>query len=181
MKWTVLLTALLTVLGALPAFAQAGFYLPTSSPSYGQDEFRAADGTTCRSTMDGTKRVELGTFATGGNGTSGYGYGLPGYGSQPTQGNAGVYGRFSMSLDASPSRMDCNLLYKLEIERRTLELELMKRSLSSADQRLDEQMGADASHAEPSAGPLRKTAAGPKTPPKPVSKVVAAKRGTPPP
>lgn len=132
---TLLLALPLCLLGG-PAFAQAGFYLPTAPTSYGQDEFRAADGTSCRSSMDGTKRVEVGAFGSGGRSDNTY-YSLPGY-SYPAQGNAGVYGRFSMSLDASPERMNCNALYRLELERRTLELELMKRSLVEADRRLDD-------------------------------------------
>lgn len=182
MKSTVLPVAFALGLLATPAFAQAGFYLPSGVASYGQDEFRAADGTTCRSTMDGTKRIELGAFGSG-NKVDSNPYALPGYsyGNQGNGGNAGVYGRFSMSLDASPERMNCNALYKLEIERRTLELELMKRSLVSADRRLDEirQSEADGG-AEPSATAAVPDKPGQKTAAKP-SKVAAAKRRFPPP
>lgn len=134
----------LIVAGCTFAQAQAGFYLPSSPTSAGQDEFHAADGTSCRTTMDGMKRVEVGSYGTGGDNPYGttYGYAYP-YGSitggkLPTQKNGGVYARFSMSLDASPSRMDCNKLYELELERRRLEIEMMKRSLASTDQKLDE-------------------------------------------
>lgn len=141
--WRAALVAAALTLGAAPAMAQSGFYLPSVSTSSGQDEFRAADGTTCRSTMDGTKRVEVGTYANGGRGDPYGNYGLSGYNTS-TQSNssAGVYGRLTVSLDASPSRIDCNRLYKLEIERRELELEIMKRSMTSADRRLDDQMSA---------------------------------------
>jgi hypothetical protein len=127
------------------ALAQStGFYLPNASPSYGQDEFRASDGTSCRTTMDGTKRMEVGTFATGGNQTAnGTNYGLPGYLTPPTQGNLGVYGRFSWSLDAMPQRMDCTKLYELEIEKKKIELELLKQQVRVAKQGLkqaDEQL-----------------------------------------
>ena len=130
--------ALLIGLAATPAAAHC-FYLPAAAPSAGQDEFRASDGTTCRSTMDGTKRVEVGTFATGGRVESGSHIGLPGYvQTTPAQGNAGVYGRFSWSLDAKPNRMDCSKLYELELEKKRLEVELLKRSLVSADHKLDD-------------------------------------------
>ncbi|MDB5593865.1 MAG: hypothetical protein JWM36_826 [Hyphomicrobiales bacterium] len=129
-------------------FAQAtGFYLPSSSPSYGQDEFRSSDGTSCRTTMDGTKRMEVGTFASGGSQTanSGTNYGLPGYVANPAQGNMGVYGKFSWSLDARPTRMDCNKLYELELEKKQIELELLKQqmrvakqSMQQADDQLDD-------------------------------------------
>lgn len=126
------------ILGASGAAAQTGFYLPAAAPSSGQDEFRAADGTTCRSSMDGTKRVEVGTFGSGGRADSNQLYGMPAYYSSAPPTNAGVYGRFTMSLDAQPSRMDCNKLFELELERRRLEVELMKRSLVAADRKLDE-------------------------------------------
>lgn len=183
MKTSVPFAAILLCFAASPAFAQAGFYLPTSVASYGQDEFRAADGTTCRSTMDGTKRIEIGAFGSG-NRVDNNPYALPGYsyGNQGNGGNAGVYGRFSMSLDAAPDRMNCNTLYKLELERRTLELELMKRSLVSADRRLDELKSSEGEPSEPSStassaaapAPSKKSAAKP-------SKVAAAKRRFPPP
>ena len=122
-----------------PAAVAQGFYLPTATPSAGQDEFRASDGTSCRSTMDGTKRAEVGTFATGGRAETGSAYGPPGYVSAaPAQGNMGVYGRFTWSLDAASSRMDCSKLYELELERRRLEVEMLRRSLASADRKLDD-------------------------------------------
>ncbi|MCJ2009370.1 hypothetical protein [Methylobacterium sp. J-092] len=140
----VLASLALIVAGCTVAQAQAGFYLPSSPTSAGQDEFHAADGTSCRTTMDGMKRMEVGSYGAGGDNLYGsaYSYSYP-YGSttatkQPTQKNGGVYARFSMSLDASPSRMDCNKLYELELERRRLEIEVMKRSLASTDQKLDD-------------------------------------------
>lgn len=178
-----LLLALAVLPFASPAFGQTGFYLPSGVASYGQDEFRAADGTTCRSTMDGTKRIELGAFGSG-NRVDSNPYALPGYsyGNQGNGGNAGVYGRFSMSLDASPERMNCNALYKLEIERRTLELEMMKRSLVAADRKLDELRSSEAETGEPVATASSDAAPrpSPKSASKP-SKVATAKRRFPPP
>jgi hypothetical protein len=144
---------------ALPVVAHAqstGFYLPNATPSYGQDEFRASDGTSCRSTM------EAGTFATGGNQSGGgSNYGLPGYVSNPTQGNIGVYGRFTWSLDAKPNRMDCTKLYELEIEKKQLELELLRQQVQVARQGMrdaDQQL----SEAKKKPTPQRRTAlAGP--------------------
>lgn len=147
-----LLIAFFFCLSAGSAFAQSGsgFYLPVAPTSYGQDEFRAADGTTCRSSMDGTKRVEVGAFGSGGKADDSA-YSLPGYAYGNQGRNAGVYGRFSMSLDASPDRMNCNTLYRLELERRQLELELMKRSIVDADRRLDDLKQSRAE--EPAAAP----------------------------
>jgi hypothetical protein len=121
-----------------PTFAQSGFYLPTSTPPAGQDEFRASDGTSCKTTMDGTRRVELGAFGSGGRDDQRSAlYGVPSYASTPTSSNLGVYGRYVMSLDAPSQRMDCSKLYELELERRRLEVEMMRRNLTGADERLD--------------------------------------------
>ena len=173
--------ALLAAVLSTPALGQSGFYLPTGVNSYGQDEFRAADGTTCRSTMDGTKRIELGAYGSG-NRIDSNPYALPGYsyGNQGNGGNAGVYGRFSMSLDATPERMNCNALYKLELERRALELELMKRSLVAADRRLDE---LKQSRAEEPAEDAPRPAAAPARRDRPakVARAAADRRGSPPP
>lgn len=173
MKASVLPAALVLGLFATPAFAQsAGFYLPTGVTSYGQDEFRAADGTTCRSTMDGTKRIEVGAYGSG-NRSNDNSYSLPGYYGQGNGNNAGVYGRFTMSLDAAPDRMNCNILYKLELERRSLELEMMKRSLTSADRALDD-------HLKQSANAPSDDAPAPKTAGKSgmkATKVAASKKG----
>ena len=127
--------ALVLALASGPAEAQSGFYLPAPAPSPGQDEFRASDGTTCRTTMDGTKRMEVGTFATAQRADNRYS--LPSYLPETGQGNVGAYGRFTWSLDASPSRMDCHELYQLEIEKKKLELEMLKQSIRSAEQKLE--------------------------------------------
>ncbi len=118
------------------AMAQTGLYLPAAVPSPGQDEFRASDGTSCRTTMDGSKRVEVGTFATGGQ-QAGNNYSLPGYASNPAQSNVGVYGRYTWTLDAKTDRMDCNKLFQLEIEKKQIEIEMMKQSLKAAETQLD--------------------------------------------
>ena len=179
MRSSVLPVAFVFGLFAAPAVAQTGFYLPTGVNSYGQDEFRAADGTTCRSTMDGAKRIELGAFGSG-NRADNNPYALPGYSyGTGNGGNAGVYGRFTMSLDAAPDRMNCNLLYKLEMERRALELEMMKRSLTSADRQLDAHLK-QASNDEPTEPEAPASRSGKKSATKP-SKVAANRRGSFPP
>lgn len=144
MKLRIITFTLVLVCVSTVAQAQSGFSMPTGSASVGQDEFHAADGTSCRTTMDGMKRLEVGSYGSGGDNlsSSAYLYGYP-YGSSlgsrlPSQKSGGVYARFSMSLDASHNRMDCNKLYELELERRRLEIEIMKRSLVGPDQRLNE-------------------------------------------
>ncbi|TXN62783.1 hypothetical protein [Methylobacterium sp. WL6] len=144
MKAAIAASVFLMLIWSTSTQAQTGFSLPSASASAGQDEFHAADGTSCRTTMDGMKRVEVGSYGAAGNNplTSSYLYNYPYsnnvYGQPSAQKNAGVYARFSMSLDASNNRMDCTKLYELELERRRIEIEIMKRSLVVSDQKLDE-------------------------------------------
>lgn len=134
MRWFCVWSTLLMLVLATPSTAQTGFYLPAPVTSPGQDEFRASDGTSCRSTMDGAKRVEVGTFATGAQQHSSYD--LPGYVAPPRNANIGVYGRFTWSLDSNPERIDCSKLFQLELEKKQLEVEMLKQSLRAAEQQL---------------------------------------------
>ncbi len=90
-----------------------GLYLPQVPQPNGQDEIRAADGTTCRSSM-ASNNAYLDVGAIGGQGTDG-------------QFNSGtVYGRVIVPLGFIPKRLDCSSLYGLEIERLRHELELVR-------------------------------------------------------
>jgi hypothetical protein len=113
-----------------------GVILPPSTPSFGQDEFHASDGTSCRSSMDGAKRIEAAAYGTGSRYNDHRREGLfNGFSQDPTQ-NVGAYVRFSISLDARKKRMDCNRLYELELHKRELELNMMKQSLQAAEEKL---------------------------------------------
>lgn len=149
-KSAVWIPSLVLGLASAPAMAQQGFYLPAPVTSPGQDEFRSSDGTSCRTTMDGTKRIEVGTFASGNQAAGPSGSFVPGYASSnPSQANVGVYGRFTMSLDASRERIDCNQLFRLELEKKQIELDMMKQSLRAANQQLDD-LKRSAQQGEPS-------------------------------
>jgi hypothetical protein len=94
---------------------QNGFSLPGVSLPQGQDEVRAADGTTCRSAVSGNGAyVDVGVI--GGTGTS--------------TGEMATYGRVVIPLGRTPPRLDCAKLYALEIERLQMELRLLKMGLA---------------------------------------------------
>jgi protein subunit release factor B len=54
--------------------------------------------------------------------------------------------------------MDCSQLFKLELEKKQLELDLMKQSLRAANQQLDElkRSGREAEDSNPPANPVKK-------------------------
>lgn len=96
-----------------------GLYLPQVPQPNGQDEIRAADGTTCRSSM-ASNNAYLDVGAIGGQGTDG-------------QFDSGtVYGRVIVPLGFIPKRLDCSSLYGLEIERLRHELELLRSGISGS-------------------------------------------------
>ncbi len=94
---------------------QNGFSLPGVTLPQGQDEVRAADGTTCRSAVSGNGAyLDIGVI--GGTGTA--------------TGEMATYGRVVIPLSRSPRRLDCARLYALEIERLRMELRLLKMGLA---------------------------------------------------
>lgn len=90
-----------------------GLSLPSVSLPNGSDEVRAADGTTCRTSMSGNGAyMDVGAISNGG--ADGY------------QASASVYGRMIFPLGPQPSRIDCAALYRLEIDRLRTELEFAR-------------------------------------------------------
>lgn len=92
---------------------QHGLALPHVPLPSGSDEFRAADGTACRSnTASNDAYLDVGAI-----------------GSQDVEGSSiggTFYGRIIMPLGPKPKRLDCTQLYTLEIERLRHELQLVR-------------------------------------------------------
>lgn len=92
---------------------QTGFSLPGVSLPHGQDEIRAADGTTCRSAVSGSGAYVDAGVIQGNSGTNEF----------------ATYGRVVVPIGRKPQRVDCTRLYELEIERLRMELDLLKMGL----------------------------------------------------
>jgi hypothetical protein len=92
-----------------------GFSLPGVSLPQGQDEVRAADGTTCRSAVSGSGAY-LDVGVVGGNSAN--------------PGGLATYGRVVVPLGRKPQRLDCSKLYALEVERLQMEIRLLKMGLA---------------------------------------------------
>lgn len=96
-----------------------GLNLPQVPQPSSSDEVRAADGTTCKSSI-----ASNGAYLDVG-----------GIGSQSEEGlfNQGsVYGRVIIPLGEQPKRVDCTGLYQLEIQRLQGELQLVRMGLNGA-------------------------------------------------
>lgn len=91
----------------------SGLYLPQVPQPNGQDEIRAADGTTCRSSMASNNAyLDMG--------------GIGGQDQDGSFASGTVYGRIIVPLGGVPERLDCSSLYNLEIERLRHELALVR-------------------------------------------------------
>lgn len=95
---------------------QSGFNLPGVSLPQGQDEVRAADGTTCRSAVGGSGAyLDMGAIN----------------GSSSRSGEIATYGRVVIPLGQGGKRLNCAALYDLEIARLRAELKLLQMGLSA--------------------------------------------------
>ena len=96
--------------------SQSGFNLPGVSLPQGQDEARAADGTTCRSAVGGSGAyLDVGAIN----------------GSNNRNGDIATYGRVVIPLGQGGKRMNCSELYDLEIARLRAELKLLQMGVVS--------------------------------------------------
>jgi hypothetical protein len=112
---------------AAPAFAgevynlsqnQTGFTLPGVTLPQGQDEVRAADGTTCRSAVSGSGAyVDVGV--------------IRGNSSSFDASDFATYGRVVIPIGRQRSRINCTRLYELEVERLQMELKLLKMGIGA--------------------------------------------------
>ena len=95
---------------------QTGFNLPGVNSPSGNDEVRAADGTSCRSALGHNGAyVDVGGLASEDGGRLGA---------------ATVYGRVVIPLGPRPRRVDCRQLYDLEMERLRLEVTALRRNVA---------------------------------------------------
>lgn len=100
---------------------QTGLNLPGVTLPQGHDEVRAADGTTCRSSVSGNGAfIDVGMI--GNQGTS------------SVEESASVYGRIVIPLGAPKGRVDCRELYNLEVERLKMEIKLLKMGINGGSQ-----------------------------------------------
>lgn len=96
-------------------YNQNSMYLPTPPSVNGQDMVRGAGGVTCQSAVaSGGPYVDIG---------------LIGAQDVYNRDTAAVYGRVVLPLGKRPDRPDCTKLYKMELARMQMELDLMRMGL----------------------------------------------------
>jgi len=105
--------------------------MPSSTTtSFGGDEIRSRDGTTCRQGTHATPVFDSGISSQQPQQFANY-LGSGFIQTQPSQ-SMGVYARIVIPFGKDTERVDCTKLYALEIERLQLEVERMKASGSAS-------------------------------------------------
>ena len=104
--------------------------LPNSPGSYAQDRIRAGQ-LECANAIGGATTVEFGVVGIlNQNGPYSSIYGVTGgpadYDQDGLVKDVGVYAKLTIPLDKPKERINCNTLYKLELERRRLEIQRLK-------------------------------------------------------
>jgi hypothetical protein len=107
--------------------------VPTSPQSFQTDRFRAGD-MDCSAAIGSATNVEFGVVGIVNEGNQFANTLLAStpadlYNNQVK--DIGVYGKITIPIGAPKERLNCNILYKLELERRRLEIEKLRAEIAS--------------------------------------------------
>ena len=101
--------------------------LPNAGNSYGTDKIRAGDFE-CSAAIGGATNFEIGATGIINNAVSPFGSEDA---NNPQTKDIGLYARIVIPLDAPRSRLNCNDLYRLELQRRQLEVMKLQQELEN--------------------------------------------------
>lgn len=101
--------------------------LPSGPTSYQSDKFRAGD-LDCSNAIGGATNFEIGVTGIINNAVSPFSSGDP---NNPQTKDVGLYARITMPLDAPKERINCNTLYKLELQKKRLEVLRLEQELEN--------------------------------------------------
>jgi len=111
----------------LGASSGINLQLPSSPSSYGQDSFRAGD-LDCKNAIGGSTNVEFGMTGIIDNATGPFdSEDLD----NPKSKDVGLYARIIIPLDGPKERINCNTLYKLELQKKQLEVRKLEQELEN--------------------------------------------------
>ena len=112
---------------AFGASSGLNLQLPSSPSTYGQDSFRAGD-LDCKNAIGGATNVEFGMTGIIDNARSPFESDDP---LNPTSKDVGLYARIIIPLDGPKERINCNTLYKLELQKKQLEVLKLQQELQN--------------------------------------------------
>jgi len=102
--------------------------LPGSPGSYQSDRFRAGE-LDCSMAIGSGTNVEFGVIGVIANNNTNQL--ITNSVTTPDSKNVGVYGRIIIPIGGPKSRVDCDLLYQLELKKRAMEIEKLERELNN--------------------------------------------------
>jgi hypothetical protein len=98
--------------------------MPSAPGSFQSDRFRAGD-LDCSMAIGSATNVEFGVLGVINNNQS------ITTGATPQNKDIGVYGRIIIPIGAPKGRVDCNVLYQLELEKRKMEIQKLQGELNN--------------------------------------------------
>jgi hypothetical protein len=130
MKWLALI--LLLPLQAWADNSSLNLNIPSSRGTYQSDRIRAGD-IDCSNAIGSATNVEFGVVGIL-NQNNPYdpmygGTTVPGFSSDKFVRDIGVYGKITIPIGAPKERINCNDLYKLELEKKEIELQRLRQEL----------------------------------------------------
>lgn len=104
--------------------ASMSLAMPSAPGSFQSDRFRAGD-LDCSMAIGSATNVEFGVLGVINNNQSITTNGTP------QNKDVGVYGRIIIPIGAPKGRVDCNILYQLELEKRRMEIQKLEAELNN--------------------------------------------------
>lgn len=103
--------------------------LPSAPGSYQSDRFRAGE-LDCSMAIGSGTNVEFGVMGVMGNNNNQYQSSISTSPLQNTK-DVGVYGRIIIPIGAPKGRVDCDILYQLELTKKRLEIQKLENELNN--------------------------------------------------
>ena len=124
MHRSILFILFLSILSPVAYSAGASISLPSTSAPSGTDRIDTRDGTSCTTAIAGQSSLEMGAYTTENIATTE---------TDNITEDVGFYLKVTIPINA-PKRIDCNLVYDLEIEKLRIELEDLRKQNSQSDE-----------------------------------------------
>ena len=105
--------------------------LPNASSNYNYDEVRTNDNMSCRNAIGSSTQFEMGMTGIINNAIPIWESDDP---NNPTTKDIGLYARIVMPIGKVPTRINCNDLYKLELQKKRLEVLKLQKELDQLKQ-----------------------------------------------
>lgn len=112
------ITLLFLCSSAMASNSSINLQIPNGVSSYASDKFRSGD-LDCSHAVAGSTNLEFGVTGILNNADA------------PQEKDVGIYARVVIPLDGPKQRINCNVLYELELEKKRIELSKLRQELEN--------------------------------------------------